>query len=109
MRKQILTDNETKTFLMKTFGCSRQAVWQALNFVRDSDQARRIRTLALKRGGKLTDGNFIPNCETTFEECEKTMTCTFGPRVKRTETYQCEFVSDFMQLQHETQQMASAL
>ena len=49
MRKQILTDNETKTFLMKTFGCSRQAVWQALNFVRDSDQARRIRTLALKR------------------------------------------------------------
>lgn len=31
MRKQILTDNETKTFLMKTFGCSRQAVWQALN------------------------------------------------------------------------------
>ena len=82
MRKQILTDNETKTFLMKTFKCSRQAVWQALNFVRDSDQARRIRTLALKRGGKLTDGNFIPNCETTFEECEKTMTCTFGPRVK---------------------------
>lgn len=82
-------------------------------FVRDSDQARRIRTLALKRGGKLTDGNFIPNCETTFEECEHTMTCTFGPRVKlvvhrktndvdvyvdgkRTETYQCEFVSDFM-------------
>lgn len=36
MRKQILTDNETKTFLMKTFGCSRQAVWQALNFVRDT-------------------------------------------------------------------------
>ena len=33
MRKQILTDNETKTFLMKTFGCSRQAVWQALNSV----------------------------------------------------------------------------
>lgn len=82
MRKQILTDNETKTFLMKTFKCSRQAVWQALNFVRDSDQARRIRTLALKRGGKLTDGNFIPNCETTFEECEHTMTCTFGPPCK---------------------------
>ncbi len=58
MRKQILTDNETKTFLMKTFKCSRQAVY--------------------------VDG-------------------------KRTETYQCEFVSDFMQLQHETQQMAAAL
>ena len=68
MRKQILTDNETKTFLMKTFGCSRQAVWQALNFVRDSDQARRIRTLALKRGGKLTDGNFIPNLRGVRED-----------------------------------------
>lgn len=45
MRKQILTDNETKTFLMKAFKCSRQAVWQALNFKRDSDQARRIRQL----------------------------------------------------------------
>ncbi len=126
MRKQILTDNETKTFLMKVFKCSRQAVWQALNFQRDSDQARRIRTLALQRGGKLTDGNFIPNCETTFEECEHTMTCTFGPRVKlvvdrktndvdlyvdgkRTETYQCECIPDFMQLQHETQQLAAAL
>ncbi len=41
MRKQILTDNETKTFLMKTFKCSRQAVWQALNFVRDSGRKRR--------------------------------------------------------------------
>ena len=45
MRKQILTDNETKTFLMKTFGCSRQAVWQALNFVRDSDQVENIKSL----------------------------------------------------------------
>lgn len=126
MRKQILTDNETKAFLMKAFGCSRQAVWQALNFMRDSDQARRIRTLALKRGGKLTDGNFIPSCETTFEEGEMTMTCAFGSRVKlvvhrktnavevyvdgkRTETHQCKFVSDLIQLQHETQQMAAAL
>ena len=81
MRKQILTDNETKTFLMKAFKCSRQAVWQALNFKRDSDQARRIRQLALKRGGKLTDG-YMPKCETTHEEVEKTMTQTFGPRVK---------------------------
>ena len=32
MRKQILTDNETKSFLMKTFNCTRQAVWQALTF-----------------------------------------------------------------------------
>lgn len=56
MKKQILTDNETKTFLMKAFRCSRQQVWRALNFERNSETARRIRVLALQRGGKLTEG-----------------------------------------------------
>lgn len=125
MRKQILTDNETKTFLMKAFKCSRQAVWQALNFKRDSDQARRIRQLALKRGGKLTDG-YVPECDTVFNECEHTMECTFGPRVKivydrETEEtqvlvdgqlkdrYQGLDIPEFMQLQNEVEQMAAAL
>lgn len=125
MRKQILTDNETKTFLMKAFKCSRQAVWQALNFKRDSDQARRIRQLALKRGGKLTDG-YMPKCETTHEEVEKTMTHTFGPRVKLVvdketgdvsvyvdgqlkDSYKSITVPDLMQLQYEVEQMAAAL
>lgn len=125
MRKQILTDNETKTFLMKAFKCSRQAVWQALNFKRDSDQARRIRQLALKRGGKLTDG-YMPKCETTHEEVEKTVTQTFGPRVKLVvdketgdvsvyvdgqlkDSYKSITVPDLMQLQYEVEQMAAAL
>lgn len=125
MRKQILTDNETKTFLMKAFKCSRQAVWQALNFKRDSDQARRIRQLALKRGGKLTDG-YMPKCETTHEEVENTMTQTFGPRVKLVvdketgdvsvyvdgqlkDSYKSITVPDLMQLQYEVEQMAAAL
>lgn len=125
MRKQILTDNETKVFLMKAFGCSRQAVWQALNFKRDSDQARRIRQLALKRGGKLTDG-YVPECDTVFNECENTMECTFGPRVKIVydrgteetqvlvdgqlkDRYQGLDIPEFMQLQNEVEQMAAAL
>ena len=125
MRKQILTDNETKAFLMKTFGCTRQAVWQALNFKRDSDQARKIRRLALQRGGKLTDG-YMPSCETTHEEAERTMTNTFGPRVKLVayrdtgnvsvfvdgqlkETFEKMDICDLMQLQYETEQMAAAL
>lgn len=125
MRKQILTDNETKVFLMKAFKCSRQAVWQALNFKRDSDQARRIRQLALKRGGKLTDG-YVPECDTVFNECERTMECTFGPRVKIVydrktketqvfvdeqlkDSYKGLDIPDFMQLQYEAEQMAAAL
>ncbi len=125
MKKQILTDNETKTFLMKVFGCTRQAVWQALNFERNSEQAQRIRTLALKRGGKLTDG-FAPDCETTFQEVERTITLTFGPRVKiiynretdesvvyvdgqQKSSYTGLSIADFLQLEHEVEQMASAL
>ena len=57
MRKQILTDNETKTFLMKTFGCSRQAVWQALEpFVIPYD--------ATARPPYILGGNSQPNIKT---------------------------------------------
>lgn len=126
MKKQILTDNETKNFLMKVFKCSRMAVWRALNFERDTDQARRIRMLALQRGGKLTEG-YIPNCETTYETAESTMTQRFGKRVKIIadrksgevtvwvdgekygESYHGLSIPEYMQLQNEIEQMAKAL
>ena len=125
MSKQILTDKETKHFLMRTFKCTQQAVWQALTFTRDSDQARRIRVLALNRGGKLVDG-YVPECETIHNEVDRTMEQTFGPRVKmvydretgETRVYvdgECREshagldVPEFMQLQGEVQLMAAAL
>lgn len=126
MKKQIFTDNETKNFLMKTFGCSRMAVWRALNFERDTEQARKIRTLALKRGGKLTEG-YIPDCETTHETSVNVMTQRFGTRVKIMadrnsgevtvwidgekygESYRNMSVPEYMQLQNEVEQMAKAL
>ena len=120
-----MTDKETKHFLMRTFKCSQQAVWQALTFKRDSDTARRIRTLALKRGGKLVDG-YVPECETVFNEVDNAIEQTFGPRVKmvydrvtgETRVYvdgECREshagleVPEFMQLQGEVQLMAAAL
>ena len=125
MKKQILTDNETKTFLMKAFRCSRQQVWRALNFERNSETARRIRVLALQRGGKLTEG-YTPNCETTHNTVARTQEQTFGRRVKiiadrnsgevavivdgvKKDNYRDLSVPDFMQLQHEVEQMAQAL
>lgn len=125
MSRQILTDKETKHFLMKAFGCTQQAVWQALTYKRDSEQARRIRVLALKRGGKLVDGS-VPECETTHEEVERTMTQTFGPRVKmvydketgettvyvdgeKKESHAGLDIPGFMRLQGEVQLMAAAL
>ena len=81
MEKQIITDGEGKEFLMKTFKCSRMQIWKALHFKSQSDEARRIRTLALKRGGALV-GVTVPECETTHEEVAHTMTQTWGTRVK---------------------------
>lgn len=120
-----MTDKETKRFLMEAFGCTQQAVWQALTFQRNSENAQRIRALALKRGGKLVGGN-APECETTHEEADKTTTMTFGQRVKIVAdrkdgtisvlvdgqlkaSYGDMSVPDFMQLQHEVEQMAAAL
>lgn len=125
MKKQILTDNETKTFLMKAFGCSRQQVWRALNFERNSEKAQRIRILALKRGGKLTEG-YVSQCETTHNTAERTMEQSFGSRVKivadyktdevkvlvdgiEKDRYNISSIPEFMQLQHEVEQMAAAL
>lgn len=110
---------------MRTFKCTQQAVWQALTFKRDSEQARRIRVLALTRGGKLVDG-YVPECETTHNEVDRTIEQTFGPRVKmvydretgETRVYvdgECREshagldVPEFMQLQGEVQLMAAAL
>ena len=56
-------------------------VWKALTFESDSDLARRIRKAALERGGQLS-GAAIPECDTTFQTSEHTMTQTFGSRVK---------------------------
>lgn len=120
-----MTDNETKVFLMKTFNCTRQAVWQALHFQRNSEQARRIRHLALQRGGRLTDG-YAPECETYFDEVEKTMVQRFGTRVKIVayretglvsvyvddclkENYEQLNTCDLMQLQSEVERMAATL
>lgn len=125
MSRQILTDKETKHFLMKAFKCSQQAVWLALTFKRDSEMSRRIRALALKRGGKIVDG-YVPECETTYDHHANVMTQAFGPRVKieydratgETKVFvdgQCKEshtgldVPDFMQLQGEVQLMAAAL
>lgn len=125
MKKQILTDNETKRFLEKTFKCTRQQVWKALNFERNSEQAQRMRRLALQRGGKLAGGH-AAQCETIHNTAAGTMEQAFGPRVKivvnfggsevtvlidgqKKDSYSNMSVADFMQLQHEVEQMAEAL
>ena len=127
MKKQIFVDNETKVFLAKAFKCSRQQVWRALSFEVNSDKAQRMRILALKRGGVISEG-YIPDCDTQYDNAAATITQSFGSRVKivvdrntqevtiwvdgqlkEDGTYHNLTIPEFMQLQHETEQLATAL
>lgn len=125
MEKQIFTDEEGRKFLMKAFNCSRMQVWKALHFQGNSNMQVRIRTLALKRGGVLIGGT-IPECETTYQEVEKSMTQTWGERVKivynqkngEAKVYvdgdikrvvYTESIPEYMKLQMEVEQMALTL
>ena len=81
MKKRILVDVDTVAFLRKAFNVSRATVWRALTFETNTDLAKRIRKLALERGGRLTDGR-PAICDTTHNQTEKTMTQTFGNRAR---------------------------
>ena len=123
MDKQIVVNNEGRQFLMKAFGCTRVMVWKALTFKADSDMARKIRHLALQRGGELVG---VPEVETTYEEVEGTMTQRFGSRVKlvytRATNMYAVYVDDivertgeagdivsFMKVQQEVELLAASL
>lgn len=65
MKRFIEVSKEDKAFLMKAFNVSSVMVFYALYFDPkrgNSELAKKIRTLALKRGGKVM--LFIPECET---------------------------------------------
>lgn len=55
MKKYISVPNETKRELRTIFHCSKEMVWMALNFKSDSDLAKKIRKLALDKGGVVFD------------------------------------------------------
>lgn len=55
MKKYISVPNETKRELRTIFHCSKEMVWIALNFKSDSDLAKKIRKLALDKGGVIFD------------------------------------------------------
>ncbi|MBQ7439814.1 MAG: hypothetical protein IJV28_07585, partial [Paludibacteraceae bacterium] len=57
---------ETRKELMKIFKCSTMNVWRALNFESESDECRRIRVAALKKGGHIM--TVALECETVHDE-----------------------------------------
>lgn len=125
MGKKIYLEDNGKAYLRRLFKCSNVMVWKALTFESESKLARKIRFVALRDLGGIP--SWKPSgMETTHEESEKTMTQTFGDRVKlvasksdtsvlvyvdgkveRRET--CESIPAFIALQNEVQNMAMGL
>ncbi|MDR2890727.1 MAG: hypothetical protein LBV18_03875 [Alistipes sp.] len=55
MKKYISVPNNTKRDLKVAFECTREMVWQALNYKSDSKLARQIRKVAIDKGGVVYD------------------------------------------------------
>ena len=125
MAKKIYLEDKAKAYLRQEFKCSNVMVWKALTFESDSKLARKIRFVALKEMGGVP--NWKPeDMETTLEEDEKTMTQTFGDRVKLVVSKRdasvlvyvdgkikrrenCDSIPAFIALQNEVQCMAMSL
>lgn len=82
--KRIYLSENGMAKLRQTFKVSHVTVWKALTYKTESALAEKIRYVALTQlGGTASkDIQKAVECETTHEEVAKTMTQTFGPRVK---------------------------
>jgi hypothetical protein len=81
MDKRIYVTEGAKKHLCKLFHCSRVTIWNALTFKTNSDQARKIRYVALSQLHGTPNWLGV-DMETTHESVEGTMTQTFGSRVR---------------------------
>ena len=70
MEKKISVTRENREFLMRAFGVTERMVFKALAFQSDTDLARKIRRLALQRGGFVL--NMSPALE-TFHDSDNFM------------------------------------
>lgn len=69
--KRINLPKSKKAKLRRVFGVSHVTVWSALNYLTDSQLAKKIRDAALADGGVVENSvvvpeGFIPNCRTEF-------------------------------------------
>lgn len=123
MAKKIYVEEKHKSALARVFKCSNVMVWKALTFESNSLLARKIRHVA------LSQYNGVPNWKPAELETihdSKTMTQTFGDRVKLVVTKgtslvtvlvdgdverkaQVETIPEFMELQSEVSRMALSL
>ena len=81
MDKRIYLNESGMKKLREIFKVSHVTVWKALTYKTESALAEKIRYTALSKLGG-TPSRWFPDCETTHEEVERTMTQRWGERVK---------------------------
>jgi len=128
MEKRIYLIESDMKKLREIFSVSRVTVWKALTYKSDNALARKIRYVALKQlnGTASKDLQESVECETSHEEVTRTMTQTFGPRVrmvfdkeaniamvyvdgKEEKKVECNDVTSYIVLQREVEMRAMAL
>lgn len=85
MEKHIFLPSKEKQKLERDFKTSGPTVWAALRYKTNSRFAKMLRAVALQRGGVVYDESkaapgYTPDCVTTFETADKTMTQRFSDR-----------------------------
>lgn len=125
MKKKIYLEDGAKARLRQMFGCTNVMVWKALTFESTSKLARKIRYVALNEMGGVPNWK-VAEMETDHDQALRTMTQTFGDRVKLvahwedqtvqvlvdgevTRSEQPKSIAAFMALQKEVQCMAMSL
>ena len=76
--KRIVVSTEVRESLRRAFGVSDKTISLALNYHRDTDLSRKIRTLAIRKGGKIYDAEEMA----TIHDSGTKMIQTWGDRIR---------------------------
>lgn len=76
--KRIVVSTEVRESLRRAFGVSDKTISLALNYRRDTDLSRKIRTLAIRKGGKIYDAEEMA----TIHDSGTKMIQTWGDRIR---------------------------
>lgn len=67
MRKYISINSKIANELANKYGITTRAVWMAMSFITKNKRGDNIRRDAIAMGGEYREEEFIPNCQTSFE------------------------------------------
>ena len=67
MRKYISINRKIANELANKYGITTRAVWMAVSFITKNKRGDNIRRDAIAMGGEYREEDFIPNCQTSFE------------------------------------------